>query len=64
MERRVSVIVFLIFIAGIIISGCTTKPPEPEYPDFTLTSSEGEQVNLASFKGKSIVVLGIGNPYT
>ena len=64
MKRKVSVIIFLLCIAGIIISGCTTEPPDPEYPDFTLTSSRGEQVSLASFRGKSIVVLGVGNPYT
>ena len=64
MERKVFVIVFLLCITGIILSGCTIKPPDSEYPDFTLTSSKGEQVSLASFRGKSIVVLGIGNPYT
>jgi hypothetical protein len=32
--------------------------------NFTLTSSSGERINLASYKRKSIVVMGIGNPYT
>ena len=64
MERKVFAIALLLCIAGIIISGCTIKPPDSEYPDFTLTSSRGEQVSLASFRGKSIVVLGVGNPYT
>ena len=64
MERKVFVIIFLLCIAGIVISGCVTEPPDPEYPGFTLTSAKGEQVSLASFRGKSIVVLGIGNPYT
>ncbi len=34
-----------------------------EARDFTLKTIDGETFNLASFKGKKVVVLGIGNPY-
>ncbi len=64
MKRKIFVIVLLLCVAGITMFGCVAEPPDPEYPDFTLTSSKGEQVSLAAFRGKSIVVLGIGNPYT
>jgi hypothetical protein len=32
--------------------------------DFRLTSANGETINLSDFKGKNIVVMGVGNPYT
>ncbi len=35
-----------------------------EARDFTLTTADGKAFNLAPFKGKKVVVLGIGNPYT
>jgi hypothetical protein len=35
-----------------------------EAHDFTLTSADGEMVSLSDFKGKSTVIMSIGNPYT
>ncbi len=35
-----------------------------EERDFSLTSTDGKVVSLQDFKGKSIVVIGMGNPYT
>jgi len=35
-----------------------------EARDFTVATADGKAFNLASFKGKKAVVLGIGNPYT
>ena len=35
-----------------------------EARNFTLTSSSGEQIDLDSFKNKSIVLICVGNPYT
>ncbi|MBM3235953.1 hypothetical protein FJZ31_06595 [Candidatus Poribacteria bacterium] len=32
--------------------------------NFKLSSSNGKRISLASYKRKSIVVMGIGNPYT
>ena len=32
--------------------------------DFTLASADGKMVSLSDFRGKSTVVMGIGNPYT
>jgi peroxiredoxin len=34
-----------------------------EARDFTLKTVDGKTFNLASFKGKKVVVLGIVNPY-
>ena len=33
-------------------------------PDFTLTSADGKMISLSDFRGKSAVVIGVGNPYT
>lgn len=64
MEHKAFIIAILLCIAGVTMFGCATEPPDSEYPDFTLTSSSGESVNLASFRGKSVVALGVGDPYT
>jgi hypothetical protein len=32
--------------------------------DFSLTSNSNKTLTLSDFKGKSIVIIGVGNPYT
>ncbi len=32
-------------------------------PDFTLQKSDGDTFTLNTFKGKKIVVMGVGNPF-
>ena len=61
-----ALIILLFCVAGIVMIGCTYNRPhvEEEYPDFTLTSTSGKSVTLSSFRNRSIVVLGIGDPYT
>ena len=41
----------------------TPIQPGDEARDFTLRTIDGKTFNLASFKGKKVVVLGIGSPY-
>jgi hypothetical protein len=57
-------VILLLCVTGMVIVGCTYRAAEGEYPDFTLTSSSGAPVTLSSFKHESIVVLGVGDPYT
>ncbi len=63
MKCKALIVILLLFTVNIVITGCMPRPMT-EYPDFLLTSSEGDQVSLLSFRGRSIVVLGIGDPYT
>ena len=41
----------------------TPIQPGDKARDFTLITIDGKTFNLASFKGKKVVVLGIGSPY-
>jgi cytochrome oxidase Cu insertion factor (SCO1/SenC/PrrC family) len=71
-EKGKAIVIILCLLAVFIFIGLiwpkarTFIPVETssEARNFTLTSSTGDRVNLASFKGKSIVVMAIINPYT
>lgn len=65
MKTKILIVIIVLCAIYMIKSGCMPRQEiGVKYPDFTLTSAKGEEVSLSSFNGKSIVVLGIGNPYT
>ena len=49
-------------------TGCQQRPQGSERvgreaPDFTLRTVSGDSFTLSAFKGRKVVVLGIGNPF-
>ena len=66
MRRFVVPVVWTAFLA-FTVAGCSMLSarikPGDEARDFTLKTIDGETFQLAAFKGRKAVLLGIGNPY-
>jgi hypothetical protein len=47
---KMPILVRLVCVAGIVLAGCTTAPPRPDFPDLRFTAEPPLQIDVASLE--------------